>query len=237
MAVVFNELASEMSDKKTMTGFLAFLIKSEALGDFNDQVRTLMLEAGLSCISHHGKAFTSELLIITESSLKNIEGTSDKADYIRQNTVVLTGSLAQHLPPADPKIASAIEELLKIIETPSESVQISVSQCLIPLIKLIPTRTSSLLEQCLHTLFNSPKYGSRKCAAYGIAGIVKGYGLSSLREFGLFSKLKEAAEDKKITIRREGAMFAFGSLSNSLGRVFEPYVIKILPLLLIAYGV
>ena len=35
---------------------------------------------------------------------------------------------------------------------------------------------------------------------------------------------------------REGALFAFECLVEKLGRLFEPYVIHILPMLLVAFG-
>lgn len=236
MSIVFNSLSKLMSNKTILSNFIVFLITSGALGDSNDTVRNSMLEAGLSSILNHGAKFTDALLSITESNLVAIAGNSDKSDYIRQNTVVLIGSLAQHLPKGDPKIANVIQQLLVVIETPSESVQIAVSECLMPLIKLVPTQSNALIENCFLNLFTSEKYGSRRGAAYGISGIVKGYGLASLKEFKILSQLKEAAEDRRSVTKREGAMFAFGSLSSGLGRVFEPYIMQILPLLLIAYG-
>jgi hypothetical protein len=48
--------------------------------------------------------------------------------------VVLLGTIAAHLPPGDPKRASALDLLLSVLGTPSESVQRSVSNCLPPLV-------------------------------------------------------------------------------------------------------
>lgn len=49
-------------------------------------------------------------------------------------------------------------------------------------------------------------------------------------------KLKEAVEDEKNPPAREGALLAFECLCERLGRLFEPYVTKILPILLICFG-
>lgn len=44
------------------------------------------------------------------------------------------------------------------------------------------------------------------------------------------------AEDKRDAPGREGALQAFECLCGTLGRLFEPYVIHILPLLLQCFG-
>ncbi|KAI8842180.1 hypothetical protein BJ741DRAFT_375674 [Chytriomyces cf. hyalinus JEL632] len=53
-----------------------------------------------------------------------------------------------------------------------------------------------LIDRPLRLLFACRKYAERRGAAYGIAGTVKGRGLSSLKEHGVMSSLKDAVEDK-----------------------------------------
>jgi hypothetical protein len=79
-------------------------------------------------------------------------------------------------------------------------------------------------------------YGVRRGAAYGVAGIVKGLGIASLKGFGVLEALKSMVEDKKHAEGREGSLQAFECLCEKLGRLFEPYVIHILPLLLQCFG-
>lgn len=48
--------------------------------------------------------------------------------------------------------------------------------------------------------------------------------------------LQEAIKNKKNYRFREGALFAFQCLCNMLGRLFEPYVVHLLPDLLVCFG-
>lgn len=85
-------------------------------------------------------------------------------------------------------------------------------------------------------LLNGKTYGKRKGAAYGLTAIVKGIGIPSLKQYGIISHLQEAIQNKKNYQHREGALFAFELLCIMLGRLFEPYVVKLLPDLLVCYG-
>ena len=49
-------------------------------------------------------------------------------------------------------------------------------------------------------------------------------------------RLSDAIQDKKNPRRREGALFAFEMLCVMLGRLFEPYIVNILPHLLLCFG-
>ena len=70
----------------------------------------------------------------------------------------------------------------------------------------------------------------------GIAGIVKGLGILSLKQLDIMKKLTDAVTDKKNPNHREGALFAFEMLCNMLGRLFEPYIVHMLPNLLLCFG-
>ncbi len=94
----------------------------------------------------------------------------------------------------------------------------------------------NLVDGLFHELFEAPKYASRRGAAYGIAGVIKGTGIGGIKEFNVIQRLKAAAEEKKQYEFRQGIMFAFETLSNTLGRLFEPYITYVLPLLLASFG-
>ena len=60
----------------------------------------------------------------------------------------------------------------------------------------------ALLQRCL----KGARYGDRRGAAYGLAGAVRGLGISSLRQLGVMDALKAAIEDKASADAREGAL-------------------------------
>ncbi|OBZ65072.1 Translational activator GCN1 [Grifola frondosa] len=190
--------------------FFNFLIQDAALGDRNPEVRRGMLNAGTAVIDLHGA--------------------------IKEAVVILFGRVARHLDPSDPRIPDIVERLVGALKTPAEQVQIAVSDCLAPLVQVMQSPVSQLIDRLLDELFNAPKYAARRGAAYGLAGVIKGVGISVMKDLEIIERLRAAAEDKKRFEPRQGAMFAFETFSTTLGRLFEPYVIHILPVLLNSFG-
>lgn len=157
-------------------------------------------------------------------------------DRIRESVVILFGTIASHLPEGDPKIQAAVDKLILTLKTPSEAVQAAVSKCLPALFKLIKDDAPRLIDQLLNQVFTATKYAERRGAAYGLAGAVKGRGISALKQCNVMVSLKENIENKKSYEARQGAIFCFETLSQALGRLFEPYVIQILPYMLVCFG-
>ncbi|KAG5840716.1 hypothetical protein ANANG_G00191640 [Anguilla anguilla] len=93
-----------------------------------------------------------------------------------------------------------------------------------------------MVQNLLLLLLESDKYAERKGAAYGLAGLVKGLGILALKQQDIMTTLTDAIQDKKNFRRREGALFAFEMLCNMLGKLFEPYVVHVLPHLLLCFG-
>lgn len=236
VAFALRSCAPVLTQLEPLEQLMSFLIEGEALGDRNEKVQRLMLDAGLAAVNANGKTYVRALLDIVSHYLSKPPKASEAHDRIRESCVILLGTLAQHLETTDPMIPEVIAKLIETLKTPSETVQMAVSECLPALIKGTKHDVHKLVEQLLHQLYTSPKYGERRGAAYGLAGVVKGCGVSALKEYHIMSSLKEAVEDKKRPERREGALFAFETLSQTLGRLFEPYVIQILPLLLVCFG-
>lgn len=100
---------------------------------------------------------------------------------------------------------------------PSQIVQEAVANCLPALVPAFRDEAPNLVQKLLQLLLESDSYGERKGAAYGIAALVKGLGILSLKQLGIMDTLSEAIQDKKNAKRREGALFAFEMLCNMLG--------------------
>ena len=235
IASAFEHLAEDLA-KDEIVPFFSFLIRDDALGDRNPDVRRGMLNAGTTVIDFHGKSRLPDLLSMFEDYLALKAPSSETADNIREAVVILLGRLARHLDLADSRVPLIVERLVEALKTPSEAVQSAVAECLSPLVGPMGDKVGPLVEQLLQALTTSPRYAERRGAAYGLAGVIHGRGIAGLKEFDVIAHLRAAMDDKKSYEARQGALFAFETMSGTLGRLFEPYITQILPLLLTAYG-
>ncbi|KAJ8414754.1 hypothetical protein AAFF_G00022770 [Aldrovandia affinis] len=191
--------------------------------------------AAACALNTHGKDNVSSLLPVFEEFLKDAPQDASY-DSVRQSVVILMGSLAKHLDKSDPKVKPIVGKLIAALSTPSQQVQESVASCLPPLVPAIKDDAGGMVQNLLLLLLESDKYAERKGAAYGLAGLVKGLGILALKQQDIMTTLTDAIQDKKNFRRREGALFAFEMLCNMLGKLFEPYVVHVLPHLLLCFG-
>ncbi|KAK1156554.1 hypothetical protein AOXY_G25541 [Acipenser oxyrinchus oxyrinchus] len=233
IALALNKL-SQYLDGSQVTPLFQFFVP-EALNDRHSEVRKCMLDAALSALNTHGKDNVSSLLPVFEEFLKNAPQDASY-DSVRQSVVILMGSLAKHLDKSDPKVKPIVAKLITALCTPSQQVQESVAGCLPPLVPAIREDAGGMVQKLLQLLLESDKYAERKGAAYGLAGLVKGLGILSLKQLEIMATLTDGIQDKKNFRRREGALFAFEMLCNMLGKLFEPYVVHVLPHLLLCFG-
>uniref|UniRef100_A0A670ZVW9 GCN1 activator of EIF2AK4 n=1 Tax=Pseudonaja textilis TaxID=8673 RepID=A0A670ZVW9_PSETE len=233
IALALNKLSQHLESSQVKPLFEFFV--PDALNDRHPEVRKCMLDAALSALNTHGKENVNSLLPVFEEFLKNAPNDASY-DAVRQSVVILMGSLAKHLDKSDPKVKPIVAKLIAALSTPSQQVQESVASCLPPLVPAIKEDAGSMIQKLLQLLLESDKYAERKGAAYGLAGLVKGLGILSLKQQEMMTKLTDAIQDKKNFRRREGALFAFEMLCTMLGKLFEPYVVHVLPHLLLCFG-
>ncbi|KAF5735270.1 translational activator GCN1 [Tripterygium wilfordii] len=227
--------AADVLRTKDLPVVMTFLI-SRALADPNTDVRGRMINAGILIIDKHGRDNVSLLFPIFENYLNKKASDEEKYDLVREGVVIFTGALAKHLAKDDPKVHTVVEKLLDVINTPSEAVQRAVSACLSPLMKSKQDDAQALVSRLMDQLMKSEKYGERRGAAFGLAGVVKGFGIPCLKKYGIVGALQEAFTNRNSAKSREGALLAFECLCEKLGRLFEPYVIQMLPLLLVSFS-
>ncbi|KAA1088540.1 translational activator of GCN4 [Puccinia graminis f. sp. tritici] len=213
-----------------------FLVAQKALGDRNEEVRTRMLAAGNAAIDLRGSEHLEKLISILEDILTRSGTGTDAADHITEAAVLLFGRVARHLRADDERLKVVITRLVDALKTPSEVVQSAVSDCLPPLVRLRKEQVPILIQRLLIDTLNASKYAERRGAAYGLAGAIKGRGMTSIQEFSIVDRLRDALEDKKNSRARQGSLFAFEILAGSLGRLFEPYLIPTISAMLAAFG-
>ena len=228
-----------MADKFTsssLVDFFRFLILDKAVGDANPTVRSEMIESATRIIAIHGSSRVEELMGLFEDALDISEKDSEHFDSFNEAIVILYGSLARHLRSEDDRIPKVVQRLLSILSTPSEAVQFAVANCLPSLVQGSNQKAHEYIDNALDQLLHAQKYATRRGAAYGLAGIISGKGISALREFRVMAILRSAAENKKSQNQRQGALIAYEIFSLVLGHVFEPYIIQIVPQLLMSFG-
>ncbi|KAK3332721.1 armadillo-type protein [Cercophora scortea] len=235
IALAYKELAPHLQ-KTQLDPLFNFFIQQGPLGDQNAAVRAEMLEAANATIEVHGKPMLDSLMKTFEQTLEAPDKNSEAGDRVNEAVIIMYGALARHLKPGDAKIPVVIERLLATLNTPSETVQYAIAECLPPLIRTCSDKSSKYFNQILETLMTSKDYAIQRGAAYGLAGLVSGRGIMALREYRIIVTLRSGLENKKETNQREAAMLAFELLSTILGRLFEPYVIQIVPQLLAGFG-
>jgi hypothetical protein len=235
IALAFKEMTSAFKPDG-LAKFLNFMIYEGPLGDRSAAVREAMIHAATSIINTKAQSEVEPLMKLFEDALEGPDRKSEMYDQVNEAVIILYGALGRHLEAGDERVAKVVQRLLATLSTPSETVQYAVAQCLPPLIRTSEQELSTYMDQIMEQLLQSKKYASRRGAAYGLAGIVRGKGLGVLKEYRIMSTLKGAAENKKDVNQRQGVFLAYELLSLILGRLFEPYVIQLVPQLLAGFG-
>lgn len=235
IATGFKEVSAIMELSQLQETF-AFMIEHGPLGDRNPAVREEMLNAAIQAIELQGKPMLGALMDKFEHTLEQPGQNNEFSDRVNEAVIIMYGALAHHLKPGDAKIPIVIERLLATLSTPSETVQFAIAECLPPLVRAGSEKSSKYFDRIMDELLNSKKYAVQRGAAYGLAGLIEGRGISALREYRLVSALNGAMDNKKEASQREAALIAFELMSVILVRLFEPYVLQIVPQLLSGFG-
>lgn len=211
------------------------LVVPEGLNDRAEACRNNMRNAATIVIQNYGETMVDQLFPFIEGELNKLT-TAAKDDNLRQGLIVLIGTLAQYLKEDDKKIRIIVARLIEALSTPSQQVQESVAGCLPALVPFLRTDAKTLAENMFNLLTNAESYGERRGAAYGIASIIKGLGVASIKEMNINARLKELLAQKQKPLHREGALLCIEMLCSTIGKLFEPYLVHLLPDLLNAFS-
>lgn len=220
-------------------GAFSFLVE-HGLADRSTSVREQMLAAGIAIINAYGEDEVVRFLRPCEAVMAEKARRGEDAqcfDWRREGAVVFMGSAAKHLDKEDPKVLSIVQTLIGALATPSEAVQIAVSDCLAPLMKtpVVKEQGPALLKDLLSRCVGGRSYGERRGASFGVAAVVKGLGIAAIKKHEVISSLEAACKSSSFQAK-QGALCAFECMCVRLGLLFEPYVIVILPHLLKCFG-
>lgn len=183
-----------------------------AVRDKNPNVAAEALEFGKDLISAHHEANDLLPALATDNSLPA--------------HVILYGSAAQFLPHGDLRVQQAVDRL--VANLGHDELELAVASCLAPLAKKIDT--SDVADSLLRGVLQG-----ERGAAWGLAGLVKGLGLTAIGDFGIGQTIEAGVEDKQVAAR-EGTQLLVGALAQTLGKIFEPYALGFMPLVLQGLG-
>uniref|UniRef100_A0A2K5H876 TOG domain-containing protein n=1 Tax=Colobus angolensis palliatus TaxID=336983 RepID=A0A2K5H876_COLAP len=223
LALALNKLSQYLDSSQVKPLFQFFV--PDALNDRHPDVRKCMLDAALATLNTEN---VNSLLPVFEEFLKNAPNDASY-DAVRQSVVVLMGSLAKHLDKSDPKVKPIVAKLIAALSTPSQQVQESVASCLPPLVPAIKEDAGGMIQRLMQQLLESDKYAERKGAAYGLAGLVKGLGILSLKQQEMMAALTDAIQDKKNFRRREGSVELLGAMAYCAPKQLSSCLPNIVP--------
>lgn len=207
------------------------IIIIKGFGDIDDNVRITSLDCGISIIKVYGESHCEELVSTFESALESIKNEEDELiqDNQKEGTVVLLGSISAYLERSDPKIQSIFDILLSALYTPSQSVQLAVSECLTSIAKTdyVLSNSEDIINNLFETLTESDEFSQRLGAAHGIAGLLSGFGIPSLKKYDIIGRITSNFDSKKWQ-PKEGCLLLLECLSHMFKKKFDPYVVVVL---------
>ncbi|KAL7701052.1 hypothetical protein N2W54_003054 [Lotmaria passim] len=85
-------------------------------------------------------------------------------------------------------------------------------------------KLDEFVEKCLKQCIHSGSYVKKKAHAWGLVGVIKGLGLTSLQRYHVMAILRKSAQEKQV--ERSGVMVLLEVLCSELATLFEPYALS-----------
>lgn len=201
-------------------------------------LRDLLLAAGMSLIEQCGEEH-ADVLYGTLEEFEDSAAGAAAGESARLGVAVFLGALSKHLGADHPKVPEILPRLLqRLLDKDSTvSVQNAIVKVMPPLMKQNKEQAAETLENLIEKAL-APKVEpmTRRGAAMGVGAAVKGLSTQAVSQYQILKKIEAASENKKDASIREGALLCLEGLSLNLGKLFDPYVVASLPLLLAAFA-
>ena len=143
----------------------------------------------------------------------------------------MIGALANFLDnTAQQRLLGTFEKMLELLSSPSELIRQSICRVIPQLSRFFIDKSKKFLEDHLNILRTSSDDKTIRGSAYAVSGIIKGLGLQNFIQMDLLNTIqKECFTKHADPMRKISGLYLYETLTISLGKVFEMYVEKILP--------
>ena len=155
-------------------------------------------------------------------------------DSIRMSNSMFLGALGEFL--SKDRVPTLIERLLAGLDVPSETVQLAVAKCILPLAKLLPYDTVEIHINDLLDALKSRElvFALRKAKAFGLAAFLGAVGIQALDRFGIIAFISEPlSSSTSSSFEKLSSLVLLEALLLLCD--IEPYLKTLLPLLLNVY--
>ncbi|CAE7040354.1 ILA [Symbiodinium natans] len=235
---------TESSDIGRATSGLSWLLNTlTCASDMSDDDRDKLLKAGALAIE--GVATDAKGASAVDEILK---GYFQEQQHKGKNTpqvleanglvdALLFGKLALQLEAGSQRQGAIRLRIVRRLQKPTTSsvVQHALADALAPLVAADPDAAEEICQKDFIPDLSSAQEGARRGAALGISAVVKGCGgVPAMKKLGTMEIVKEyaATSGKTSAGKRQAALLLLQALAQALGRMFEPFAMVSMPLLL-----
>lgn len=214
------------------------LVLSSALGDPHPTVRTEFISAAVSVAMNAGAENAKTISFVLDECIQNVTFKSEEAGiYMKEAYDILIAALATSQ--KDRKATrSVVQKLIDSLSMHSRTFQVTISGCLPSLIALEGDEyRQEIVNLLLERLYDASTTKEKVGYAYGLANVLYGPNISYIIDSGVLESLKSALSRARGNLKRcESAVVAFSALSCTMGRLFEPFLVDIFPLIVESLG-
>eukprot|EP00913_Durusdinium_trenchii_P023192 g21771.t1 len=197
------------------------------------ELRDVLLAAGISLIEQHGETYADGLIAIVEQFEDSAASTAG-GESAHLGIAVFLGGLSKHLAADHVKVPEILPRLLQRLQdkTSTTSVQNAIVKVMPPLMK-----QNKEQRPFGRGMLQKIQFGKTMMNGHRVADVLRSvFPPLKGRSVRRWAKLLSPRQDKKSAAVREGALLCLEGLTMMLGRLFEPYVVSSLPLLLQAFS-